>query len=294
MRLGAHISTAGGAYRSFERAREASCESLLIFTKSNRQWAAKALTDDDISRYRAAVTEYADLFPTCVHASYLINVASPDPALWERSCVALRDEVERAAALGIELITFHPGSYMDSDVEAGLDGIARALRRLLAETAETAPNTIICLETMAGQGTNLGGRFEHLAAIIERAGGSARLGVCFDTCHVFAAGYDIRMPAAYAATLAEFDRVVGLGRIRCFHFNDSKHGLGEGKDRHEHIGRGQIGLAGFANFVNDPRWAGHCAHLETPPTEDADDGTVTDMNQVNLAALRALRASSTE
>jgi len=294
MRLGAHISTAGGAYRSFERAREASCESLLIFTKSNRQWAAKALTDDDISRYRAAVTEYADLFPTCVHASYLINIASPDPALWERSYAALRDEVERAAALGIDLIIFHPGSYMDSDVEAGLDAIARALRRLLAETAETAPDTIICLETMAGQGTNLGGRFEHLAAIIERAGGSERLGVCFDTCHVFAAGYDIRTPAAYAATLAEFDRVVGLGRIQCFHFNDSKHGLGEGKDRHEHIGRGQIGLAGFANFVNDPRWADHSAHLETPPTEDADDGTVTDMNLANLAALRALRALATE
>jgi len=268
MRLGAHISTAGGAYRSFERAREATCESLLIFTKSNRQWAAKALTDDDISRYRTAVTEYADLYPTSVHASYLINIASPDPALWER---------------GIELVTFHPGSYMISDEEAGLDAIARALGRLLDETAETAPNSIICLETMAGQGTNLGGRFEHLSAIIAHAGGSERLGV------VFAAGYDIRTPEAYAATMAEFDRVIGLERIRCFHFNDSKHGLGEGKDRHEHIGRGQIGLAGFANFVNDPRWADHSAHLETSPTEDAEDGTVTDMNQVNLAALRQLR-----
>lgn len=289
MRLGAHISTAGGAYRSFERAREATCESLLIFTKSNRQWAAKALTDDDISRYRTAVTEYADLYPTSVHASYLINIASPDPALWEQSYAALREEVERAAALGIELVTFHPGSYMISDEEAGLDAIARALGRLLDETAETAPNSIICLETMAGQGTNLGGHFEHLAAIIARAGGSERLGVCFDTCHVFAAGYDIRTPEAYAATMAEFDRVIGLERIRCFHFNDSKHGLGEGKDRHEHIGRGQIGLAGFANFVNDPRWADHSAHLETSPTEDAEDGTVTDMNQVNLAALRQLR-----
>ena len=289
MRLGTHISTAGGAYRSFQRARDAGCDSFLIFTKSNRQWAAKALTDDDISRYRAAVTEYADLYPTSVHASYLINIASPDPALWERSYAALREEVERAAALGIELVTFHPGSYMISDEEAGLDAIARALGRLLEETAETAPNSIICLETMAGQGTNLGGRFEHLAAIIARAGGSERLGVCFDTCHVFAAGYDIRTPEAYAATMAEFDRVVGLERIRCFHFNDSKHGLGEGKDRHEHIGRGQIGLAGFANFVNDPRWADHGAHLETPPTEDAEDGTVTDMNQVNLAALRQLR-----
>ena len=149
---------------------------------------------------------------------------------WERSYEALKDEVERAAALGIELVTFHPGSYMGSSEQEGLDAIARALRRLLAETAESAPNTIICLETMAGQGTNLGGKFEHLATIIERAGGSDRLGVCFDTCHVFAAGYDIRTPEAYEATMAEFDRVVGLERIRCFHFNDSKHGLGTGKD----------------------------------------------------------------
>ncbi|MBP6789589.1 MAG: deoxyribonuclease IV [Candidatus Promineofilum sp.] len=289
MRLGTHISTAGGAYRSFQRARDAGCDSFLIFTKSNRQWAAKALTDDDITAYGSAVTEHADICPVAVHAAYLINVASPDPALWERSYEALKDEVERAAALGIDLITFHPGSYMSSSEQEGLAAIARALRRLLAETADTAPNTIICLETMAGQGTNLGGKFEHLATIIEQAGGSQRLGVCFDTCHVFAAGYDIRTPEAYAATMAEFDRVIGLERIRCFHFNDSKFGLGTGKDRHEHIGRGEIGLPGFANFLNDPRWADHCAHLETPPTEDGDDGASIDMNLANLAALRQLR-----
>ncbi len=291
MRLGAHISTAGGAYKAFERAKLAYCDSFLVFTKSNRQWAAKPFTDDDITSYKNAVIEYADLHPVAVHAAYLINVASPDPELWEKSYQALKDEVERAAALGIDLITFHPGSYMDSDEQSGLDAIARAMRRLLAETAASAPNTILCLETMAGQGTNLGGKFEHLAYIIEQAGPSERLGVCFDTCHVFAAGYDIRTPEAYEATMAEFDRVVGLNRIRCFHFNDSKHELGTRKDRHEHIGRGQIGLAGFANFINDPRWADHCAHLETPPTEDGEDGEVIDMNQVNLAALRELRLS---
>ena len=289
MRLGTHISTAGGAYRSFARAREAGCDSFLIFTKSNRQWAAKALGDDDIAAYVSAVSEHADICPVAVHAAYLINVASPDPVLWERSYQALKDEVERAAALGIELVTFHPGSYMDSSEEEGLDAIARALRRLLDETAGSAPHVVICLETMAGQGTNLGGKFEHLATIITRAGGSDRLGVCFDTCHVFAAGYDIRTPAAYAATLAEFDRVIGLDKIRCFHFNDSIHELGSCKDRHAHIGRGQIGLPGFANFLNDPRWANHCAHLETPPTEDGDDGATIDMNLANLAALRELR-----
>lgn len=289
MRLGAHISTAGGAYKAFQRAREATCDSFLIFTKSNRQWAAKPFTDDDISLYKAAVEEYADLHPVSVHAAYLINVASPDEALWEKSYQALKDEVERAAVLGIGMVTFHPGSYMAGGEEAGLGAIARAMSRLLDETAESAPDTVVCLETMAGQGTNLGGRFEHLATIMEQVGPSDRLRVCFDTCHVFAAGYDIRTPEAYAATMAEFDRVVGLDKICCFHFNDSKHELGEGKDRHEHIGRGRIGLEGFANFINDPRWAGYAAHLETPPTEDAEDGTTIDMNLVNLAALRELR-----
>lgn len=288
MRLGAHISTAGGAYKAFARAQEATCDSMLIFTKSNRQWAARPLTGEEIDAYRAAAAEYSHIYPVAVHASYLINVASPDPALWEKSYQALKDEVERAAALGIPLLTFHPGSYMESDEDAGLAAIARAVRRLLDETAASAPGTAVCLETMAGQGTNLGARFEHLAYLLAEAGPNERLGVCFDTCHVFSAGYDIRTPETYAATLAEFDRVIGLSHIRCFHFNDSKHDLGEGKDRHEHIGRGRIGLEGFANFVNDPRWAGMGAHLETPPTEEAEDGTTIDMNQVNLAALRAL------
>lgn len=292
MRLGAHISAAGGAYKAFQRAREATCDSFLIFTKSNRQWAAKPLTEQDIALYKAAAAENADLFPVSVHAAYLINVASPDEALWEKSYQALKDEIERAAALGIGMVTFHPGSYTAGGEEEGLDAIARALRRLLDETAESAPDTDICLETMAGQGTNLGGKFEHLATIMHQVGPHERLRVCFDTCHVFAAGYDIRTPAAYAATMAEFDRVIGLDKIRCFHFNDSKHGLGEGKDRHEHIGRGQIGLEGFANFINDPRWDGFAAHLETLPTEEAEDGTTIDMNQVNLATLRGLRAAS--
>ena len=149
MRLGAHISTAGGAYRAFERARGACCDSFLIFTKSNRQWAAKPFSDDDITFYKNAVAEYADLHPVSVHAAYLINVASPDPALWEKSYLALKEEVERAAALGISLITFHPGSYMTSSEQEGLAAITRAMRRLLAETADTAPETVICLETVS-------------------------------------------------------------------------------------------------------------------------------------------------
>ena len=153
MRLGAHISTAGGAYRAFERARGACCDSFLIFTKSNRQWAAKPFSDDDITFYKNAVAEYADLHPVSVHAAYLINVASPDPALWEKSYQALKDEVERAGALGVDFITFHPGSYMTSSEQEGLDAIARAMRRLLTETAESiiGTNTYVFFVPLAGQ-----------------------------------------------------------------------------------------------------------------------------------------------
>ncbi len=288
MRLGAHMSAAGGVYKAFSRGHDAGCDSMLVFTKSNRQWKAKPLSDEDVAAYKTAVVDHPDLFPVAVHASYLINIASPVAETWEKSANALRIEVDRAGLLGIPLLTFHPGSHMKSGEEAGLDKIAEGLKRVLAETAETAPNTTICLETMAGQGTNLGYKFEHLAHIIEKVDGGDRLGVCVDTCHVFAAGYDIRTAAAYAETMAEFDRVVGLQHIKCFHFNDSKFDLGQKKDRHEHIGRGFIGSEGFASFINDPRWADHAAHLETPKTEKDDDGNEIDMDMENLKMLRSL------
>ena len=288
MRLGAHMSTAGGIHTAFQRGQEAGCDSMLIFTKSNRQWQAKPLTDEDVAAYKQVAADYDDIYPVAIHASYLINIASPDDALWEKSYQALKIEVERAGLLGIPLLTFHPGSHMKSGEEAGLDRIAKGVERVLAETAASAPNTTVCLETMAGQGTNLGYKFEHLAHIIQSVGPQERLGVCLDTCHVFAAGYDIRTPETYAATLSEFDRIVGLHHIKFFHFNDSKHELGENKDRHEHIGQGYIGLAGFANFVNDPRWAEHGAHLETPKTEKDDEGNEIDMDVENLKTLRRL------
>jgi deoxyribonuclease-4 len=288
MHLGAHISTAGGAYRAFARASEIGCETMLIFTKSNRQWQAKSLSDEDIVAYKDEGQKYGDIHSVAVHASYLINLASPDEALWEKSYDALRIEVERAGALGIPLITFHPGSYVGGDEATGITRIARGLQRLLEETADSAPQTIVCLETMAGQGTNLGSTFEQLAQMLEQSGGGERLGICFDTCHVFSAGYDIRTPEAYAKTMAEFDRLIGLEWLKFFHFNDSKHGLGEGKDRHEHIGQGQIGREGFANFLNDPRWTGFAAHLETPKKEKDDDGKEIEMDPVNLAILREL------
>jgi deoxyribonuclease-4 len=289
MRLGAHISAAGGVYKAFERAGDIGCETMLVFTKSNRQWKAKPLTEEDIESYREEAERFSDVWPVAAHASYLINIASPDEELWEKSYQALKIEVERCGALDIPLITFHPGSFMKSDVATGLANISRGVICLLEETAEAAPNTVICLENMAGQGTNLGHRFEHLAYLLEQAGGDERLGICFDTCHAFAAGYDIRTPEAYTATMEEFDRVVGLQHIKVFHFNDSQGGLGERIDRHAHIGRGAIGREGFANFVNDPRWADYAAHLETPKTEEDEKGNQVEMDPVNLKALRELR-----
>lgn len=288
MRLGAHISAAGGLYKAFARGKEAGCDSMLVFTKSNRQWKAKAVTDEDVAKYRETAVEYQDIYPVAVHASYLINIASPDDALWEKSYQALKDEVERAALFDLPLLTFHPGSFMSSDAEAGMDKIATGLKRLLAETAETAPNLTVCLETMAGQGTHIGRTFEQLAYILSQVNEKERLGVCFDTCHVFAAGYDIRTPETYAETVTAFDNTIGLDRIKCFHLNDSKHELGSHKDRHEHIGQGFIGLSGFANFVNDPRWTNYPAHLETPKTEKDEDGNEIEMDAVNLATLRGL------
>lgn len=288
MRLGAHMSTAGGVYTAFQRGSDVGCDSMLIFTKSNRQWQAKPLTETDIAQYKEAAQQYNHIRPVAVHASYLINIASPDEALWEKSYQALKIEVARCGQLGIPLINFHPGSYMDSSEEAGLDSIARGLKRLLAETEASAPEVVVCLETMAGQGTNLGCTFAQIATMLDRAGPHERLGVCLDTCHIFAAGYDIRTPETYEATMTEFDRVIGCAQLKFFHFNDSKHELGSNKDRHEHIGQGFIGREGFAHFLNDPRWANHAAHLETPKTEKGEDGTEIEMDAVNLATLRSL------
>lgn len=286
MRLGAQMSVAGGLHNAFSRGDEVGCASILIFTKSNRRWNAKPLTEEDIEQYQEAAAEYDHIWPVAVHASYLINVASPDSDLWEKSYRALKIEVERAAAIDAPYLTFHPGAYTAGDEETGLTNIARALNHLLEETAGL--DTIICLETMAGTGTTLGHRFEHLAHLIDETGGHERVGVCFDTCHVFAAGYDLRTPDTYDQTMAEFDSVVGLDRIHCFHFNDSRHELGSRKDRHAHIGEGHLGRQAFANFLNDPRWSHYPAHLETPKTEEDDDGAEIEMDPINLKTLRDL------
>lgn len=286
MRLGAQISVAGGLHRAFERGVEVGCESIMIFTKSNRQWRARPLTDEDVRLYREAARAHSDIYPVTVHASYLINIASSDSALWQRSYDALRVEVDRAEAISAPLLVFHPGAYVDADEEQGLTNIARALDRLMNETA--GYDVTVCLETMAGQGTTLGHRFEHMAWLRGELGQHPRLGVCLDTCHIFCAGYDIRTPADYETTMRAFDDIVGLEQIKCFHFNDSRHLFESRKDRHAHLGEGEIGLEAFANFVNDPRWNDHPAYLETPKTEEDAEGNEVQMDAVNLQALRSL------
>ena len=290
MKIGAHMSAAGGVYKAFDRAAAVGCETVMVYTKSNRQWRAKPIPEKDVEKYQQMAAKYAgQVDPLVVHAAYLINVASPKPELWQKSADALRNEIERVELLGVKNMVFHPGSHMGEGEQAGLQRIAKALKQVIAETA--GMNARICLETMAGQGTNLGAKFEHLAYLIDAVGDPERVGVCFDTCHVFAAGYDIRSAEAYAETMAQFDRIVGLEHIHCFHFNDSKFDLGTRKDRHEHIGRGYLGGQAFANFVNDPRWADHPAHLETPKKEKGDDGKEIDMDSINLQTLFDMRSA---
>jgi deoxyribonuclease IV len=286
MRLGAVISTAGGLHHVFARAQEMGCDSLMLFTKNNRQWRADPITDEDLALWQQERAAHPDLWPLAGHASYLINIGSPKNDLWERSYRALKIEMERAMRLELPLLTFHPGSHTGAGEEAGLARIAAALSRLLEELP--ASHTTLCLETMAGQGSNLGYRFEQLAWILAHTTGGERLGVCFDPCHVFAAGYDLRTPASYAATMEAFDATIGLDRLLCFHLNDSQNELGSQKDRHAHIGQGEIGLAGFALLLRDPRFAGHPAHLETPKFDTDEEGNEIDMDPINLRTLRSL------
>lgn len=287
MRLGAVISTAGGLHKVFARAEEMGCDSLMLFSKNNRQWKARPISDEDLALWKKERDAHPILRPIAGHCSYLINIASPKEALWERSYQALKIEMERAITLGLPTLTFHPGSHTGSGEEAGLARIVAALGRLFDKL--DPQGMTLCLETMAGQGSNLGYRFEQLAWVLDHTpNGRERLGVCFDLCHVFAAGYDLRSPEAYATTMDAFDSSVGLDRLLCFHLNDSKGELGGRLDRHTHIGRGQIGLEGFANLVNDARFAEHPAHLETPKYESDDEGEEVDMDATNLETLRTL------
>jgi deoxyribonuclease IV len=269
MRLGAHESIAGGLVNAFERGHQATCDAIQIFSKSNRQWKANPLTEQEIDAWRERMAKEAasdGIFPVVVHTAYLINVASPKAETWLKSYDALKVELERCEALGIPYMVLHPGSHTGAGEQAGLQNIVRALSQLYAETADF--EAMICLEVMAGQGTNLGYNFEQLAWMLEHADGGERLGICLDSCHLYAAGYDVRTPEGYAETMETFDRVIGLERLKVIHLNDSVHELGSQRDRHTHIGQGTIGLEGFRHFVNDPRLDGLPGLIETDKSDD--------------------------
>ncbi|MDW7982890.1 MAG: deoxyribonuclease IV [Thermomicrobium sp.] len=280
MRFGAHMSIAGGVDRAIDRAVEIGCDAVQLFTKSSNQWKARPLSPEEVERFREKARRFR--LPVVAHDSYLINLASPDDALWEKSIAAFREELERCEVLGIPYLVTHPGSFGEAGEEFGIQRVAEALNRLHAELPGYRVMTL--LETTAGQGTNLGYRFEQLAAIVERVREPERVGYCFDTCHVFAAGYELRTPEGYAETIEAFDRILGLDRLFVFHLNDSKRDRGSRIDRHEHIGQGKIGLDGFRLLVNDPRFADHPGLLETEKSPDLHEDVE------NLRVLRSLIA----
>lgn len=278
-RFGAHMSISGGVSKSFARGESVGLDSMQIFAKNERQWTAKPISPEEATAFRVE-QQRTGIHPVVVHDSYLINLAAPADELREKSIAAFADELERCAQLDIPYLVTHPGAHTGIGEEAGLARVADAICRLLAEGV--GGNTMILLETTAGQGTALGYRFEHLARLFELIPYHERLGICVDTCHIFAAGYDIRDPEGYQTTFAELDRLVGLTRVKCFHLNDSQKDLGSRVDRHAHIGQGCIGVEAFRMLVNDPRFADLPMIIETPKGEDMAE------DRMNLALLRSL------
>ncbi len=276
------MSISGGVDTAFDRGEQVGCDAMQIFTKNNNQWRAAPLKEKTVERYHRRQAE-TGITPVVAHASYLLNLASPDDALWHKSIDALLVEMERCDTLAIPYLVIHPGSHMGSGEEAGIARIVESLN--VAHERMPDAEVKITLENTAGQGTNLGHRFEHLAAMIEGTQANHRLAVCYDTCHTLAAGYDFRTPTGYSEVLKQFDEIIGLDRLTVFHFNDSKQDLGSRRDRHAHVGEGSVGLEGFRLILNDSRFKEIPMLLETPKSEDMHEDVE------NLARLRALIAA---
>ncbi|HKJ66439.1 MAG TPA: deoxyribonuclease IV [bacterium] len=260
-KFGAHVSIAGGVYKAPERGEKLGCDAIQIFTRNQMQWDSPPLSEDDVAKFRANVEKRR---PSVVvtHASYLINLASPEDTKLEKSRAAFLEELQRCESLGIPYLVFHPGSHMGAGETAGMETIADSLNRAHAETGQSSVRTL--LEITAGQGTNVGYTFEQLMVIIEQVSDQTRIGVCLDTSHMFAAGYDLREKKAYQQTWRQFDAVIGNRWLHVFHINDSKKALGSRVDRHENLGRGYLGLEAFRLLINDDRFDGIPMILETP------------------------------
>ena len=274
------MSIAGGLHLALERGRAVGCGAVQIFLKNQRQWAAKALGAEDVQMFRAT-RRRTGIRHCFAHSSYLLNLASPDPAAWAQSVSAFTDELERAEALELSCVVIHPGSHMGAGLEVGLRRVTAALDETLGRTA--GYRVKVALENTAGGGNSVGRTFAELATLIDGAARPERIGVCVDTCHLFAAGYDVRTEAGFGRAMTECESAVGRRRVLAFHLNDARAPLGSGLDRHEHIGRGFLGLAPFRFLLNDRRFARVPKVLETPkkpePTADLR----------NLAVLRRLR-----
>jgi deoxyribonuclease-4 len=274
------MSIAGGLHLALERGHGVGCGAVQIFLKNQRQWAAKPLAADEARTFRAAWRAHP-IRHVFAHSSYLINLGNPNPVLWSQAVSAFTDELERAEALGLSCVVIHPGSHMGTGLDAGLARVTAAVDASLARTA--GYRVKIALENTAGAGNTIGRTFGELATVIERAARPERLGVCLDTCHLFAAGYDLRTEAGYRRTMAECEATVGHRRVLAFHLNDAKAPLGSGLDRHENIGRGRLGLRPFRLLVNDRRFMRVPKVLETPKEPEP----AADLR--NLAVLRRLR-----
>jgi deoxyribonuclease-4 len=275
------MSIAGGHDRAVHSAKRFGFQTVQLFTKSNSQWRAKPLVDEAVEAFRAALAETGIICPVG-HDSYLINLGTPDDALWRKSIDALTEEVERGEALGLGDLVAHPGAHVGAGERAGLKRIARGLNEVHRRTRGYTLK--IDLETTAGQGSSLGHRFEHLQRIVELVREPERLGVCCDTCHLFAAGYPLAPQSEYNSTIEALERAVGIARVRVWHVNDSLRPLGSRVDRHAGIGRGMMGLDPFRLLLNDPRFRAIPMVLETPKgTENGED-----LDVVNLRILREL------
>lgn len=281
LEFGTHASASGGVDKALQRAADVGATSCQIFAKNDRQWHAKPLDPDVVERFKAE-RDRTGIHHLVVHDSYLINLASPKEDIHAKSMAAFQDELERCEMLGIPHLVTHPGAHTGSGVDEGIRKFAESLNVL--HDRLPGNTTITCLETTAGQGTTLGRSFEELAAIIDLVEDKARVGVCLDTCHVFAAGYDIGTADGARAVIDELDETIGLDRLKVLHVNDSKQPLGSNKDRHDHIGEGLIGIEGFRAIVNDARLCGLPAILETEKDPEGE------LDRKNLATLRGLSA----
>ena len=284
MKFGAHMSTGGGVWKALERGAGIQCESIQIFVKNNMQWLGRPHAPDDLARYE---TEFARHQFSCVfgHTGYLINLGAAAGPNRDRSLQSLIQEVEMATALKLPFLVLHPGAHLGAGEEAGLKQIVAGLDEVFRATRKSPVK--IALENTAGQGSCLGDRVDHLAAIFDRTQNSSRLALCIDTAHLFAAGFDIRSPKGWDAAIAGIDETIGLEHLAAFHLNDSKTDLGSRVDRHAHIGQGKIGRDAFRHIVNDARFQLHPACLETPKSADMHEDVE------NLAVLRSLVVGST-